>query len=192
MALFVPKTLINLKKIKGAGEITYSPQEWIAGWRVSRVFTMSRALRRCVQHYPCWLKLVMWWRTSESVTWQPSGEIWLMQIINPTRQRPWSRLDASVELTNRNRVRKVKLADFLLGSTKPLWSGMNYSPLFWCRHRRRYQVHLLQIYHALIRGSALRRRRCVGAVFERICEEARVVVGAVSPAPVVCDRSRSG
>ena len=89
--LFIPKTLVNLKKIEGAAEITYSPRG-TAGWWAGELFTISRARRRCVNIIHCSLKLVMWWRTSESVTWQLLGEIWLMQIISPTRQRPWLRL----------------------------------------------------------------------------------------------------
>src|SRR5213594_4056677 len=49
--LFVPKTLVNLKKIKGAGEITYDPQAGLRIGALAAIYDIeASALVR--QHYP--------------------------------------------------------------------------------------------------------------------------------------------
>ena len=95
-------------------------------------------------------------------------------------------LDASVELTKRDSVAHRQARRLFTRQLRDrVWSAMKYSPHCGCRRRRRMPRHLPQIYHALIGGSSLRRRCGVGAVVNGSVAEARVVVGAVSPAPVV-------
>jgi xanthine dehydrogenase iron-sulfur cluster and FAD-binding subunit A len=70
--LLLPKTLVNLKKIKGAAEISYQPASGsgLAAWQASSI---SRARRPFANTTRYWRRPATWWRTFASATWQPSA-----------------------------------------------------------------------------------------------------------------------
>ena len=183
--ILLPKTLVNLKKITGAAEITY---DTASGLRVGGLATIydvetAPAVR---QHYPLLARAC---HVVANIRIRNMATIGGNLAHADSQSDPPAALvafDASVELTKVKAVRHVKLNDFLLGS---------------------YETALErdEILTALLvpppppnsKGTYLKfttrsseDRPCAGvAAWVRRengnVAEARVVVGAVSPAPVV-------
>jgi aerobic carbon-monoxide dehydrogenase medium subunit len=183
--LFVPKTLVNLKKIEGAGEITYSPHDGLRVGGLASIYDIESApvVR---QHYPLLAQACHVVANIRIRNMATIGGNLAHADYQSDPPAALVALGASVELTNHNRVRKVKLADFLLGSYETSLEADELltallvpppSPGTRCTYikftTRSSEDRPCAGVAALVRYS------------NSICEEARVVVGAVSPAPVV-------
>ena len=183
--VFVPKTLVNLKKIKGAAEITYNPTEGLRVGGLATIYDVESA-PAVRQHYPL---LAQACHVVANIRIRNMATIGGNLAHADSQSDPPAALvalDASVELTNHNRVRTAKLGDFLLGSYETaleqdeLLSALLVPP----------PLPGTQCAYLKFTTRSSEDRPCAGvaALVRRsngICEEARVVVGAVSPAPVV-------
>lgn len=183
--LFVPKTLVNLKKIKEAGEITYSPT---AGLRVGGLASIYDVETAPVvrQHYPLLAQACHVVANIRIRNMATIGGNLAHADYQSDPPAALVALNASVELTNRNRVRKAKLAEFLLGSYE---TALEPDELLTALLVPPPPPDTRCTYIKFTTRSS-EDRPCAGvAAWVRcskgICEEARVVVGAVSPAPVV-------
>ena len=183
--IFVPKTLINLKKIKDAGEITYNSKDGLRIGGLASIYDVeSAAVVR--EHYPllaeaCHVVANIRIRNMATIAGNLAHADY--QSDPPAALVA---LDAKVELTNRNNTRTVKLADFLIGMYE---TGLERDELL--------TGLLVPPSPANSKGTYLKfttrsseDRPCAGvaAWVQRsngICDAARVVVGAVSPTPVV-------
>jgi aerobic carbon-monoxide dehydrogenase medium subunit len=183
--VFVPKTLVNLKKIKEAGEITYNPKDGLRVGGLASIYDIESApvVR---QHYPL---LAQACHVVANIRIRNMATIGGNLAHADSQSDPPAALvalDASVELTNRNRVRKAKLVEFLLGSYE---TALEPDELLTALLVPPPPPDTRSTYIKFTTRSS-EDRPCAGvAALVRcsngICEEARVVVGAVSPAPVV-------
>ncbi len=165
--IFVPKTLINLKKIRDAGEITYNSKDGLRIGGLASIYDVESAAA-VREHYPllaeaCHVVANIRIRNMATIAGNLAHADY--QSDPPAALVA---LDASVELTNRNRVRSVKLADFLIGMYETglerdeLLTGLLVPP-----PPPRFERDLLKVCHAFFRGPALCRRCGVGATLER-------------------------
>lgn len=183
--VFVPKTLVNLKKITEAGEITYNPKDGLRVGGLASIYDIESApvVR---QHYPL---LAQACHVVANIRIRNMATIGGNLAHADSQSDPPAALvalDASVELTNRNRIRKAKLAEFLLGSYE---TALEPDELLTALLVPPPPPDTRYTYIKFTTRSS-EDRPCAGvAAWVRcsngICEEARVVVGAVSPAPVV-------
>jgi carbon-monoxide dehydrogenase medium subunit len=183
--IFIPKTLINLKKIKDAGEIIYNSKDGLRIGGLASIYDVeSAAVVR--EHYSllaeaCHVVANIRIRNMATIAGNLAHADY--QSDPPAALVA---LDASVELTNRNRVRSIKLADFLIGMYET------------CLERDELLTGLLvpppppnskgTYLKFATRSSEDRPCAGVAAWVQRsngTCEAARVVVGAVSPVPVM-------
>ncbi len=185
--IFVPKTLINLKKIKDAGEITYNSKDGLRIGGLASIYDVeSAAVVR--EHYPlladaCHVVANIRIRNMATIAGNLAHADY--QSDPPAALVA---LDASVELTNRSRVRIVKLADFLIGMYE---TGLERDELLTGLLVPPPPPNSKGTYLKFATRSS-EDRPCAGvaAWVQRsngICQAARVVVGAVSPVPAVVD-----
>lgn len=181
--VFVPKTLVNLKKIKAANDISYDAQ---TGLRVGALATIYDVESSPVvrQHYPVLANachVVANIRIRNMATIGGNLAHGDYQSDPPT---VLVALDASVELLSPAGTRRMKLAEFLRGSYETalepgeLVSALLVPPA----------GHLRGTYTKFTTGSS-EERPCVGiaaltSIENGICADLRLVVGAVSPTPV--------
>ena len=183
--ILLPKTLVNLKKIKGAAEITYEPRSGLRVGGLASIFDVESA-PAVRQHYPL---LAQACHVVANIRIRNMATIGGNLAHADSQSDPPAALvafDASVELTTRDRVRIVKLRDFLIGSYE---TGLGHDEIL--------TALLVPPAPANVKGTYLKfttrsseDRPCAGvAAWVRHANgkpaEARVVVGAVSPAPVV-------
>jgi aerobic carbon-monoxide dehydrogenase medium subunit len=183
--LFVPKTLVNLKKIKEAGEITYSPTAGLRVGGLASIYDVETALV-VRQHYPLLAQACHVVANIRIRNMATIGGNLAHADYQSDPPAALVALNASVELTNRNRVRKAKLAEFLLGSYE---TALEPDELLTALLVPPPPPNSRCTYIKFTTRSS-EDRPCAGvAALVRcsngICEDARVVVGAVSPAPVV-------
>ena len=181
--IFIPKTLVNLKKISGADEISYDPHQGLRIGALASIFDIesSPVVRR---HYPvlaeaCHVVANIRIRNMASIGGNLAhGD---SQSDPPTALVA---LDASVELLSGNGTRRMKLGDFLRGSYETalepgeLVSALTVPP----------SQDWRGTYIKFTTGSS-EERPCAGiAALTKmeggVCQELRLVVGAVSPRPV--------
>jgi carbon-monoxide dehydrogenase medium subunit len=181
--IFVPKILVNLKKIKAASDLSYDAQ---AGLRVGALATIydveSSPIVR--QHYPVLAEachVVANIRIRNMATIGGNLAHGDYQSDPPT---VLVALDASVELLSPAGTRRMKLGEFLRGTYETalgpgeLVSALLVPPA----------GHLRGTYTKFTTGSS-EERPCVGvaaltSIENGICADLRLVVGAVSPKPV--------
>jgi len=183
--ILLPKTLVNLKKIKDAAEITYEPESGLRVGGLASIFDVESA-PAVRQHYPL---LAQACHVVANIRIRNMATIGGNLAHADSQSDPPAALvalDASVELTTRDRVRTVKLRDFLIGSYE---TGLERDEIL--------TALLVPPAPANVKGTYLKfttrsseDRPCAGvAAWVRHANgkpaEARVVVGAVSPAPVV-------
>lgn len=188
--ILLPKTLVNLKKIKGAGEITFNAKDGLRVGGLASIYDVESA-PAVREHYPL---------LAEACHVVANIRIRNMATIGGNLAHADSQsdppaalvaLDANVELTNRSRVRNVKLADFLIGTYE---TGLEPDELLTAILVPPPAPNTKATYMKFTTRSS-EDRPCAGvaALVRRsngICEEARVVVGAVSAVPVmVTDQS---
>ena len=190
--VFVPKTLVNLKKIKGAEEITYNPIEGLRVGALASIYDVESA-PAVREHYPL---LAQACHVVANIRIRNMATIGGNLAHADNQSDPPAALvalNASVELTSRNGVRTSKLADFLLGSYETtleqdeLLSALLVPP----------PLPGTRCTYIKFTTRSSEDRPCAGiAALVRcsngICEEARVAVGAVSPVPVVVGEKVTG
>lgn len=181
--IFVPKTLVNLKKIQAASDISYGAQ---TGLRIGALTTIYdiEASPLVRQHYAVLAEachVVANIRIRNMATIGGNLAHGDYQSDPPT---VLVALEAVVELLSRTGMRQMKLADFLKGSYETalepgeLVSALIVPPA----------DHLRGTYTKFTTGSS-EERPCAGiaaiaSMDEGVCLELRLVVGAVSPKPV--------
>ncbi|MCE3243201.1 MAG: subunit alpha of 6-hydroxypseudooxynicotine dehydrogenase complex [Deltaproteobacteria bacterium] len=181
--IFVPKTLVNLKKIQAASDISYGAQ---TGLRIGALTTIYdiEASPLVRQHYAVLAEachVVANIRIRNMATIGGNLAHGDYQSDPPT---VLVALEAVVELLSRTGMRRMKLSDFLKGSYETaiepgeLVSALILPPA----------DHLRGTYTKFTAGSS-EERPCVGiaalaSMDEGVCVELRLAVGAVSPKPV--------
>ena len=183
--IFVPKTLINLKKIRDAGEITYNSKNGLRIGGLASIYDVeSAAVVR--EHYPLLAEAC---HVVANIRIRNMATIAGNLAHADYQSDPPAALvasDASVELTNRNRVRSVKLTDFLIGMYE---TGLERDELLTALLVPPPPPDSKGTYLKFATRSS-EDRPCAGvaAWVQRsngICQAARVVVGAVSPVPLM-------
>jgi carbon-monoxide dehydrogenase medium subunit len=181
--LFVPRILVNLKKIKAASEISFDPQAGLRIGALAAIYDIE-ASPLVRQHYPVLAEachVVANIRIRNMATLGGNVAHGDYQSDPPT---VLVALDAAVELLSRAGRRQIKLADFLKGSYETalepgeLISALIVPPA----------GHLRGTYTKFTTGSS-EERPCVGiaaltSMDKDICIELRLVIGAVSPKPM--------
>jgi carbon-monoxide dehydrogenase medium subunit len=191
LGLYIPTTLVNLKKVGGASEISYTPARGLRLGALASIYDVeSAAVVR--EHYPVLAEachVVANIRIRNLATIGGNLAHGDYQSDPPTVLMA---LDARAELTSRQGTREVPLADFLLG---PYETAVEPGEVV--------SAVLVPPPPAGLRGTYLKfttrsseDRPCAGVVAlvrgpgER-CDEARLVVGAVSPTPVRVHRAET-
>ena len=181
--IFVPKTLVNLKKIQGASDISYGAQTGLRIGALSTIYDIE-ASPLVRQHYAVLAEachVVANIRIRNMATIGGNLAHGDYQSDPPT---VLVALEAVVELLSRTGMRRMKLSDFLKGSYETaiepgeLVSALILPPA----------DHLRGTYTKFTAGSS-EERPCVGiaalaSMDEGVCVELRLAVGAVSPKPV--------
>ncbi|HSE90380.1 MAG TPA: xanthine dehydrogenase family protein subunit M [Candidatus Binatia bacterium] len=183
--ILLPKTLVNLKKINGAAEISFDPS---SGLRIGSLATLFEVESSPVvrQHYPF---LATACHVVANIRIRNMATIGGNLAHADSQSDPPAvlvALDASVELTRRDGKRTVKLADFLIGSYE---TGLARDEILTALMVPPPAANSKGTYLKFTTRSS-EDRPCAG-VAAWVCRAngaagaARVVVGAVSPAPVV-------
>src|SRR5262245_29380755 len=186
--IFIPKTLVNLKKIKGAHAITFDAHTGLSIGALANIYDVeSSALVR--EHCPVLAEachVVANIRIRNMATIGGNLAHGDYQSDPPTALVA---LDASVELMSRSGVRRLKLTEFLRGSYETaleageLLSAIIVPP----------PAGLRGSYIKFTAGSS-EERPCAGIavltnIQEGVCRELRLAVGAVSPKPERVDKA---
>jgi carbon-monoxide dehydrogenase medium subunit len=181
--IFIPKTLVNLKKIGGMSGIDYDRQRGLRIGALTRIYDVESS-PVVGEHYP-WLAeachVVANIRIRNMATIGGNLAHGDYQSDPPTMLVA---LDASVELMRREGTRQMKLSEFLLGSYETalepgeLLSALVVPPPDSWRGT----------YIKFTTGSS-EERPCAGIAAllrmeQGVCRDLRLVVGAVSPRPV--------
>ena len=183
--ILLPNTLINLKKINGAAGISFDPR---SGLRIGGLATIlevesSQVVR---QHYPL---LAMACHVVANIRIRNMATIGGNLAHADSQSDPPAALvalDASVELSKRDSKRTVKLADFLIGSYE---TGLARDEILTALTVPPPAANSKGTYLKFTTRSS-EDRPCAGVAAwvsraNGSAGQARVVVGAVSPAPVV-------
>ena len=186
--VFLPKTLVNLKKIKDTPEIDYDSQRGLRIGALTSIYDVERSpLVR--GHYPVLADachVVANIRIRNMATLGGNLAHGDYQSDPPTAL---AALDAGIELARRNGKRQIKIAEFLRGSYETalepgeLVAAILIPPA----------ANLKGTYIKFTTGSS-EERPCVGiAVVAKmengVCGSLALVVGAVSPRPVRIDKA---
>jgi aerobic carbon-monoxide dehydrogenase medium subunit len=183
--IFVPKTLINLKKIKGAGEITYNSTDGLRVGGLASIYDVESA-PAVREHYPLLAEACHVVANIRIRNMATIGGNLAHADYQSDPPAALVALDAKVELTNRHRVRSVKLADFFIGMYE---TGLERDELVTAVLVPPAPPSFTGTYLKFTTRSS-EDRPCAGvAAWVQYSngnrEAARVVVGAVSPVPVV-------
>ena len=181
--IFIPKTLVNLKKIAGLSAIDYDKERGLRIGALTSIYDVESSTF-VHQYYP-WLAeschVVANIRIRNMATIGGNLAHADYQSDPPTALMA---LDAAVELISAAGARQMKLSDFLLGSYE---TALEPGELI---------AALILPPPAVMRGSYIKfttgsseERPCAGiaalAKFEgEVCQELRLAVGAVSPRPI--------
>ena len=186
--VFLPKTLVNLKKINGATEIDYDSQKGLRIGALTTIYDVESS-PLVQRHYPVLAEachVVANIRIRNVATIGGNLAHGDYQSDPPT---VLVALDAGLELMRRNAKRQIKIADFLRGSYETalepdeLVAAILIPPA----------ANLKGAYIKFTTGSS-EERPCAGiAVLARMengtCRSLSLVVGAVSPRPVRVDKA---
>ena len=183
--ILLPKTLINLKKINGAAGISFDPR---SGLRIGGLATIlevesSQVVR---QHYPL---LATACHVVANIRIRNMATIGGNLAHADSQSDPPAALvalDASVELSRRDGKRTVKLADFLIGSYE---TSLARDEILTALTVPPPAANSKGIYLKFTTRSS-EDRPCAGVAAwvsraNESASQARIVVGAVSPAPLV-------
>ena len=171
--ILLPKTLVNLKKIQGATEITYDPDSGLRIGGLATIYDVESA-PAVRQHYPL---LAQACHVVANIRIRNMATIGGNLAHADSQSDPPAALvalDASVELTKRGGVRTVKLADFLLGSYE---TGLERDEILTAVRvpapPRKCQGNLSQVHHSFFGRPPVRRHCGVGAATKRQCWQKR-------------------
>ena len=183
--IFVPKTLINLKKIQGAGEITYNSIDGLRVGGLASIYDIESA-PAVREHYPLLAEACHVVANIRIRNMATIGGNLAHADYQSDPPAALVALDANVELTNRHRVRCVKLADFYIGMYE---TGLERDELLTALLVPPSPPNFKGTYLKFTTRSS-EDRPCAGVAAwvqqsNGNCEAARVVIGAVSPVPVV-------
>jgi aerobic carbon-monoxide dehydrogenase medium subunit len=183
--IFIPKTLINLKKINRAGGVTYNPKDGLRVGGLATIYDIESA-PAVREHYPLLAQACHVVANIRIRNMATIGGNLAHADYQSDPPAALIALDASVELTSRNTVRTVKLADFLIGMYE---TGLERDELLTSLLVPPPPSNAKGIYLKFTTRSS-EDRPCAGIAAtvqcsNGMCEEARVVVGAVSPTPVM-------
>lgn len=183
--ILLPQTLVNLKKINDGAEIIFDRTNGLRVGGLASIYNVESASAVC-QYYPLLAKAC---HVVANIRIRNMATIAGNLAHADSQSDPPAALvalDASVELTKSDGKRNVKLADFLIGSYETALARDEI-----------LTAVLVPPPRANLKGTYLKfttrsseDRPCAG-VAAWVCPangtagEARVVVGAVSPAPVV-------
>jgi carbon-monoxide dehydrogenase medium subunit len=181
--IFIPKTLVNLKKIPGVSGVDYNAQRGLRVGALTSIYDVE-ASPPVRQYYP-WLAEAC--HTVANIRIRNMATIGGNLAHGDNQSDPPTALvalDASVELTRRNGTRQMMLSEFLLGSYETalgpgeLVSAVVVPPPDSWRGT----------YIKFTTGSS-EERPCAGVAAlvrmeQGVCRDLRLVVGAVSPRPV--------
>jgi aerobic carbon-monoxide dehydrogenase medium subunit len=181
--LFVPKTLVNLKKIKAAREISFDPQAGLRIGALAAIYDIE-ASPLVRQHYPVLAEachVVANIRIRNMATLGGNLAHGDYQSDPPT---VLVALDAAVELFSRAGTREIKLSEFLRGSYETALAPGELVSAIVVPPAENFQG----TYTKFTTGSS-EERPCAGIaalarMADGVCAELRLVVGAVSPKPV--------
>ena len=183
--IFLPKTLINLKKVKGAADITFSSKSGLRVGGLATIYDLESA-PAVRQYYPliaqaCHVVANIRIRNMATI-----GGNLAHADYQSDPPAALVALNASVELTSQSGIRNVSLVDFFLGTYETV---LEPNELLTAILVPPPMAQSKGTYVKFTTGSS-EDRPCTGvAAFVRgssqSCEELRVVVGAVSPKPVV-------
>ena len=188
--IFVPKTLVNLKKINTASDISYDAQTGLRVGALAAIYDIE-ASPLVRQHYPV---LVDACHVVANIRIRNMATIGGNLAHGDSQSDPptvLAALDAGVELLSRAGTRQMKLSDFLKGSYETaLEPGELVSALIVPPAGR-----IRGTYTKFTTGSS-EERPCVGiaaltTMESGICAELRLVVGAVSPKPLRLEKAES-
>ncbi len=181
--VFVPKTLVNLKKIAAADAIIYTPDKGLRVGALATIFDVESAplVRR---HYPVLAEACQVVANIRIRNMATIGGNLAHGDYQSDPPPALMALDAAVELISGTGTRQLKLSDFLLGSYETalepgeLIAALILPPLPVMRGT----------YIKFTTGSS-EERPCAGvaalAKFDgETCQELRLAVGAVSPRPM--------
>src|SRR6187549_1100981 len=112
--ILLPKTLVNLKKIQGATEITYDPTSGLRVGGLASIYDMESA-PAVRQYYPLLAEACHVVANIRIRNMATIGGNLAHADYQSDPPAALVALDAKVELTNRHRVRSVRLADFFIG-----------------------------------------------------------------------------
>ncbi len=190
--ILLPKTLVNLKKVQGATEITYDPRSGLRIGGLASIYDIESA-PAVRENYPLLVKAC---HVVANIRIRNMATIGGNLAHADSQSDPPAALvalDASVELTKRGGVRTVKLANFLLGSYE---TGLERDEILTAVRVPAVPANAKAAYLKFTTRSS-EDRPCAGvAAWVRRgngrVEEARVVVGAVSPVPVVLAEKEFG
>lgn len=164
--ILFPKTLVNLKKIQGATEITYDPNSGLRMGGLATIYDVESA-PAVRQHYPL---LAQACHVVANIRIRNMATIGGNLAHADSQSDPPAALvalDASVELTKRDGVRTVKLADFLLGSYDGPGSRRNTYRLAGAVAAVKCQGNLSQVHHSFFGRPPVRGYCGVGAPRQR-------------------------
>jgi carbon-monoxide dehydrogenase medium subunit len=180
--IFIPRTLVNLKKITNAGALDYDSQNGLRVGALASIYDVETAplVRR---YYPILAQachVVANIRIRNMATIGGNIAHGDYQSDPPTALVA---LDASVEIMSRSGHRRVKLAEFLRGSYETvlapgeLVSALTIPP-----------AHDLKGSYLKFTTGSSEERPCAGVaalarIQDGVCQELRLVVGALSPRP---------
>jgi aerobic carbon-monoxide dehydrogenase medium subunit len=189
--ILLPQRLINLKKIKDAAEITFDSTSGLRVGGLASIYDVESA-PAVRQHYPLLAKAC---HVVANIRIRNMATIAGNLAHADSQSDPPAALvafDASVELSKRDGKRNVKLADFLIGSYETVLARDEILTAVLVPPPR---TNLTGTYLKFTTRSS-EDRPCAG-VAAWVCPangtagDARVVVGAVSPAPVVLSQPLS-
>jgi carbon-monoxide dehydrogenase medium subunit len=183
--ILLPKTLVNLKKVQAATDITYDTTSGLRIGGLASIYDVESA-PAVRQHYPLLAKAC---HVVANIRIRNMATIGGNLAHADSQSDPPAALvalDASVELTKHGGIRTVKLADFLLGSYE---TGLERDEILTAVRVPAPPANSKATYLKFTTRSS-EDRPCAGvaAWVQRpngSAGEARVVVGAVSPTPVV-------
>lgn len=182
--VYIPRVLVNLKKVKGASDLSYDPRRGLRIGALASIYEVESApvVR---QHYPILAEACHVVANIRIRNLATIGGNLAHADYQSDPPAALLGLEASVELTGDSRRREVPLPEFLLGSYETtiepgeLLSAVLVPP----------PPEGMKSTYVKFTTRSSEDRPCVGIaamlrVREGVCEDARLVVGAVSPTPV--------
>jgi aerobic carbon-monoxide dehydrogenase medium subunit len=183
--VFLPKILINLKKVKGAADITFSSKNGLRVGGLATIYDLESAgvVR---QYYPLLAQACHVVANIRIRNMATIGGNLAHADYQSDPPAALVALNASVELTSQTGIRSVGLVDFFLGTYETVLAPNELLTAIMVPP----PIARSQGTYVKFTTRSSEDRPCTGVAAlvqgsSQSCEEVRVVVGAVSPKPVV-------